>query len=299
MNNTKHEFLLIKEIINVITRCYIETKFENWCLVNWKNWRKKTYVFIKKIVWRSSRLTSQNCHAELFLSTTIFPAVCVEKGLGKFLVCSIHTLYCFSACFKIIRVGFTVNANLYATKTFMRHAQGGKWYCRYQQIRPVVVVDVAPGLYPCSFCVALDLLLRKAQKPGAWQGPSKTVEYLQRLGNWINLLQKPQNSTFKFCGAASRRPNIRLSSSVLFCLLGKENLPFIIDYSRWVLKSRPEYGLKVRIILSDENVNVYIFIYLSHLQTRKKTSGKYLENLILSQFFCLQNVRIDAKMYKI
>jgi hypothetical protein len=32
------------------------------------------------------------------------------------------------------------------------------------------------------FSVALDLLLRKAQKPGAWQGPSKTVEYLQRLG---------------------------------------------------------------------------------------------------------------------
>lgn len=30
--------------------------------------------------------------------------------------------------------------------------------------------------------LALDLLLRRAQKPGTWQGPSKTVEYLQRLG---------------------------------------------------------------------------------------------------------------------
>lgn len=31
--------------------------------------------------------------------------------------------------------------------------------------------------------------------------------------------------------------------------LGKENMPFIVDYSRWVLKSRPEYGLKVSFIL--------------------------------------------------
>ena len=90
---------------------------------------------------------------------------------------------------------------------------------------------------------ALDLLLRKAQKPGVWQGPSKTVEYLQRLG--------------------------------------KENLPYIIDYSRWVLKGRPEYGLKIFTEDIPEVEGLPRDEVLAHIkQTAPELQIPYLEHVI-------------------
>lgn len=90
---------------------------------------------------------------------------------------------------------------------------------------------------------ALDLLLRKAQKPGSWQGPSKTVSYLQRLG--------------------------------------KENLAFIFDYSRWVLKSRPEYGLKIFTEDIPEVESLPRDQVLSHIeQNAKQLVIPYLEHII-------------------
>jgi hypothetical protein len=45
--------------------------------------------------------------------------------------------------------------------------------------------------------------------------------------------------------------SIKCISHVFFLwFLGKENLPYIFDYSGWVLKSRPEYGLKVNLEFS-------------------------------------------------
>lgn len=90
---------------------------------------------------------------------------------------------------------------------------------------------------------ALDLLLRRAQKPGAWEGPSKTVEYLQRLG--------------------------------------KENLEFILDYSRWVLKSRPEYGLKIFTEDIPEVESLPRDEVLSHIeQNAKQLVIPYLERIL-------------------
>ncbi|XP_046859484.1 vam6/Vps39-like protein [Xenia sp. Carnegie-2017] len=105
---------------------------------------------------------------------------------------------------------------------------------------------------------ALDLLLKKAQKPGAsWEGPSKTVEYLQRLG--------------------------------------KENLPFIIDYSRWVLKSRPEYGLKIFTEDIPEVEGLPRDQIVSHIeQNAPHLVIPYLEKVI--QIFCEQSSDLHNKL---
>ncbi|XP_028393424.1 vam6/Vps39-like protein [Dendronephthya gigantea] len=90
---------------------------------------------------------------------------------------------------------------------------------------------------------ALELLLRKAQKAGAWFGPSKTVEYLQRLG--------------------------------------KDNLPFIFGYSGWVLKSRPEYGLKIFTEDIPEVEGLPREEVLSHIeQNAPQLQIPYLEHII-------------------